>query len=173
MPDQPNPSDSPGVKVFGFDSVDEIIELGRNRPTLTEINERLKDRRREERIRKEIPDDFLDKLVDAKVPSPYLRRHMKWQDAELVYFLQAEDGGPVKVGTTLDHALYRRITSLQIGNPLPLVLRRLVYGGFTVETTIHSFLHDYLIRGEWFRDEGKVAEVIRPDGVLRNILRPC
>ena len=81
-----------------------------------------------------------------------------------VYFIQAEDGGPVKIGCTGE--LRGRIRDLQVGNPQKLRVVETIscgeLGNHTahwIERTIHQRLQHLYVRGEWFRDEPSLWEV--------------
>lgn len=66
-----------------------------------------------------------------------------------VYFIQAGDDGPVKIGYSLNVA--KRVVSLQSGNPIPLKVLAVTPGGPDIEGLFHAlFSHDRL-NGEWFR----------------------
>lgn len=182
MPDQPNPKPDldAAVKAFGFDSIEHIRQLASEaraeidgRPTRAEIDQRLRLRRRAEHLEKQFPDDWLDRLQDAEPPQKWLKRHHRQEDISFVYFVQAESGGHVKIGTTLEWAFWRRMVGLQVGNPEPLVVRRLVYGSHREETWIHFLLRDLRYRGEWFRDEGKLAELLRVSGDVVSVTDAC
>lgn len=88
-------------------------------------------------------------------------------DADVIYFVQAEEGGPVKIGRTKDPKA--RLASLQTGSAVPLVVRRLFAGGARAEAEIHERLDDYRLGGEWFspsRDVAAVALAIGQNGNL-------
>lgn len=65
-----------------------------------------------------------------------------------VYFIQAEHGGPVKIGTAA--APERRLAELQCGNPDALVLRATIDGDELTERDLHDRYAEHHIRGEWF-----------------------
>lgn len=78
-----------------------------------------------------------------------LRRAGKHGSAFRVYFVQAGDGGPIKIGCAVDVA--RRVKVLQTGNVAPLALLCHFEGGPSEERRLHGqFKNDHL-RGEWFR----------------------
>lgn len=79
-----------------------------------------------------------------------------------VYFI--EGAGLIKIGLTskdtADAVLTRR-SALQIGSPVPLTLVAWVTGGVGLEQWLHQELSEWHVRGEWFRSEGGVLELMR------------
>lgn len=69
--------------------------------------------------------------------------------SEYVYFAQAEDGGPIKIGTAT--SVTGRLASLQTGTPKKLVILAALAGGFEVERALHQLFARHRERGEWFR----------------------
>jgi hypothetical protein len=67
---------------------------------------------------------------------------------QLVYFIQAIDGGPIKIGTAKDPSA--RLLSLQTGSHHTLVIRKVIPGGAGREAELHSRFRDQRVRGEWF-----------------------
>lgn len=68
--------------------------------------------------------------------------------AERVYFIQAENGGPIKIGYSTDPEA--RVRALQPGHPERLVLRRSFPGGSLEEAALHRIFARYRLQGEWF-----------------------
>jgi Meiotically up-regulated gene 113 len=77
-----------------------------------------------------------------------------------VYFVQAGDGGPVKIGFAED--VTGRILELQAGNHLPLIVRRIVPGSRLVEAWLHRRFSVSRIRGEWFAHDADMDSVAPP-----------
>jgi hypothetical protein len=76
-----------------------------------------------------------------------------------LYFIQGDDGGPIKIGRTLDPA--RRITRLQTGYPFgQLRFIALVRAFRSSEASLHEFFAEHRIRGEWFAPGDSVLDVI-------------
>jgi hypothetical protein len=71
-------------------------------------------------------------------------------DRDVVYVIQALDGGPVKIGHTTFDAVDRRRQDLQTGNPRQLVIRALFSGGLWLEQALHEYFHESRLVGEWF-----------------------
>lgn len=66
-----------------------------------------------------------------------------------VYFIQAGDGGPVKIGCSC--SVPERLSVLQIGNAEPLRVLATTPGAFAEEHRLHALFKSDLISGEWFR----------------------
>jgi len=82
-------------------------------------------------------------------------------DGGIVYACVESGGEFAKVGwaSSLDHA-YARWINLQIGNPRALTLLVVGPGDRAAERALHEALHAQAVRGEWFRVEGAVAEIV-------------
>lgn len=79
-----------------------------------------------------------------------------------VYFVQEEDGGPVKIGQAQNPLV--RLTELQTGNPRRLTIRALVVAAVGTERSLHLLWGSTArIRGEWFGDghEDRILELAR------------
>lgn len=70
---------------------------------------------------------------------------------EYVYFIQAEHGGPVKIGHTKD--LAHRLAELQSASPYPLVIRSAFLGSLQDETAMHQRFAAKRLHGEWFEPD--------------------
>ena len=92
-----------------------------------------------------------------------------------VYFVQADAGGPVKIGTGRTSGIRQRLSSLQTGNPYRLVVRRLVSGDERLERTLHTHFQSYRLVGEWFVPRGDLIEIARciPGDDDRSLMRGC
>ena len=77
-----------------------------------------------------------------------------------VYFIQAGENGPVKIGFTAGNA-QRRMHDLQIGNPVKLCLLY-VYDNQdkTLESELRSMFRHIKIRGEWFHPTRELMEYV-------------
>jgi hypothetical protein len=81
----------------------------------------------------------------------------------MVYFIQGDEGFPVKIGYTneaSDTRLSKRIASLQTGHPDQLrVIARIDPAYMVNEKAIHTFLAPWRIRenGEWFESNAALA----------------
>lgn len=68
---------------------------------------------------------------------------------QLVYFIAAGEGGPIKIGLAVDPAA--RIYSAQVFNHEKLILLATVTGGRSAEREYHRRFEAHRIHGEWFR----------------------
>jgi hypothetical protein len=75
-----------------------------------------------------------------------------------VYFVQVEHDGPIKIGTT--NRLDERIKSLQTASPYKLRLLAKYEGSHAQERRLHVLYAEYRIRGEWFRPNQSLMELI-------------
>lgn len=66
-----------------------------------------------------------------------------------VYFIQAGEGGPVKIGKADDPRA--RMSELQVAHHVELSLMRVIEGDLAVEQWLHRHYADLHLRGEWFR----------------------
>lgn len=76
-----------------------------------------------------------------------------------VYFIQAGEGGPIKIGFTTGSPA-ARLASLQTGNPYPLKLIAAVRGAVEVETELHGRFGHLRMVGEWFRPAADLTAFI-------------
>jgi hypothetical protein len=74
----------------------------------------------------------------------------KEDDKEVVYVIQALDGGPVKIGHSTRRGVQSRLKSLQIGNHQRLTVRATYSGGMWLERALHEFFALSRLSGEWF-----------------------
>src|SRR5262245_32698885 len=76
-----------------------------------------------------------------------------------VYFLQAHQRGPMKIGFT--HDLARRVGTLRTGSPSPLRVVAVIEGGTPdAEAELHATFVRSRIHGEWFRLTKDLVEYI-------------
>lgn len=76
-----------------------------------------------------------------------------------VYFIQAADGGPVKIGWAKDPAA--RLLTLQCGNPQELVIRstRFFDDAIMAEQNFHKLFWQLRVRGEWFNANPLLCDI--------------
>lgn len=65
-----------------------------------------------------------------------------------VYFIQGEDGGPIKIGFT--RYLPGRLADLQASSPARLRVVAASEGGRDVEGVLHDRFAKHRLHGEWF-----------------------
>jgi hypothetical protein len=78
----------------------------------------------------------------------------------IVYVLQAEWGGPVKIGTSRRDRLDQRIREVQTGNPSRLILLRTLDGGHDREAELHRAFACWRLHGEWFIPSDDLCEAL-------------
>lgn len=75
-----------------------------------------------------------------------------------VYFIQGVDGGPIKIGVSID--VIARLRDLQTGSPVRLRLIGVRNGDQATEADLHIRLSQHRLYGEWFADVPDVRAVI-------------
>jgi hypothetical protein len=78
----------------------------------------------------------------------------------VVYFLQVEGSGPVKIGTTIGN-VHLRVQSLQQASPYELRWIGYFPGGRTEEKAAHQLLSGSRLRGEWFYPTAEVVAFVK------------
>jgi|ERR1043166_932612 hypothetical protein len=76
----------------------------------------------------------------------------------VVYFLQAQTGGPIKIGWSSD--IKQRLDALQPGCPYPLNVLLCVRGSFADEQLLHQKFARFRLHGEWFEAAEEVLKYI-------------
>lgn len=90
-----------------------------------------------------------------------MTRWMPINGGSFAYFVQAKNGGPIKLGYALDPEA--RLRELQVGNPQQLVIRRLIPGGHGTEFALHHHFAKARLRGEWFKPTAELVALMRSD----------
>lgn len=75
----------------------------------------------------------------------------------IVYFVQAMEGGPIKIGHSTLGAWPKRFDQLQTSNWQEMALRRAVVGDKRLEKALHAQFAEARVRGEWFRPVSELA----------------
>ncbi len=83
----------------------------------------------------------------------------KARERARVYFVEAVGTGCVKVGFTGGH-IENRLRDLACVSPHELRLLATMLGGLGEEQALHIRFAPLRVRGEWFRHEGELAELI-------------
>jgi hypothetical protein len=78
-----------------------------------------------------------------------IRRATKTSN-DVVYLVQAQSGGPVKIGHSTFASVKKRLKSLQCSHHEELVIRALFDGTTWLESALHELFWANRIRGEWF-----------------------
>lgn len=77
-----------------------------------------------------------------------------------VYFIQADEGGPIKIGFTADDPK-RRLSQLQTGNASTLKLLGSIKGTAARERQFHAELSEFRLQGEWFKSDPTVLAAVQ------------
>lgn len=77
----------------------------------------------------------------------------------VIYFVQAENGGPVKVGYAQD--LAARLVGLQTSHPEKLVVIATMTGDESTERELHARFAHLRVRGEWFSPGADLMAFVR------------
>jgi hypothetical protein len=84
-----------------------------------------------------------------------------------LYFIQAEHGGPIKIGRAA--CIETRMETLQVGSPYRLVcIGHISYGG-SEEAALHRRFHALRLHGEWFEPSKKLLSYIRKHASLLDL----
>jgi hypothetical protein len=78
----------------------------------------------------------------------------------VIYVIQAEIGGPIKIGYTSGAAV-ARLADLQCGSPLRLRIVGTFKGDIGRERRIHGDLAEHRLHGEWFSVNETVMSYLR------------
>ncbi len=90
-----------------------------------------------------------------------LSKDARIADEELqpvVYFLQPEAGGNIKIGFT--RTLYKRFREIQACSPLPLKIILLINGTEYLEQSLHSKFSRHRVHYEWFKPHKEILDFI-------------
>ena len=79
---------------------------------------------------------------------------------QFVYFIQADENGPIKIGFTTDEPR-KRLAQLQIGNPHELKLLGAIKGSTAIERQFHADLAEWRLQGEWFSPHETVLAAVK------------
>lgn len=107
-------------------------------------------------------DETIEGLVDVPMPSRRVPNYEMPADIEIVYFVQAESGGPVKIGASTLGSFKGRLSAMQAGNSERLVARRLVRGGYVLEGKLHRRFAEHRLLGEWFGMSEELERMLLP-----------
>lgn len=79
----------------------------------------------------------------------------------MIYFIQAGESGPIKIGYTLGTDNFKhRFRMLQTGNHEELKLLKLIAGERDLERSLHASFIRYREGSEWFRATRYLLEII-------------
>lgn len=77
---------------------------------------------------------------------------------KMIYFIQANDGGPIKVGYAVDPQ--KRLTEIQRMSPVPLRILATINGYRKDEALLHRRFASLRLHGEWFRPSQELLDII-------------
>jgi len=77
-----------------------------------------------------------------------------------IYFIQAGENGPIKIGFTNGDGK-TRMAQLQTGNNKKLKLLFIYTGGTVTEKELHWFHRYHRVRGEWFNNVPEIHAEIK------------
>jgi hypothetical protein len=92
-------------------------------------------------------EDWLHSLARIAGFTPKPRRAA--YEGNIVYFIQAVDGGPIKIGHAVNPIA--RLRELQTAHHKELRILAVMDGGIAKEKEIHDIFADSRVRGEWFK----------------------
>lgn len=131
-----------------------------------EARERARNSRVRSRGGKLKPSNEFEKLsfdYDAPVLDSVIHIHGPY-----VYFIQAVDGGPIKIGKAFN--VRERLAGLQTGNPKELRILGAMVGDTDVEGKVHKEFAGSRIRGEWFEPSEELYDYIQGVNVWKDLL---
>ena len=79
---------------------------------------------------------------------------------QYVYFIQADENGPIKIGFTSDDP-QKRLSQLQTGNASALKLIGAIKATSAREKQFHSAFAEWRLQGEWFKPHPAVLSGIQ------------
>ena len=79
---------------------------------------------------------------------------------QYVYFIQADENGPIKIGFTSGDP-QRRLNQLQTAHPAALRLIGAIKGTTAQERELHKRLSEWRLKGEWFEPHPSVMAVVQ------------
>lgn len=87
-----------------------------------------------------------------------------------VYFVQAGQNGPVKIGVTEN--IRNRMSGLQVSSPIKLELLATIYAPSELEGRLHHALAEHHTSGEWFNwcPEIEMLVALAREGKVENIV---
>lgn len=91
-------------------------------------------------------------------------RNLALKGRSWVYFAQAGEGGPVKIGQT--RQLERRIHALGTASAEPIKLLGKVPETWLSEQRLHNLFAPVRVRGEWFEPHPRLLELAEAGGVI-------
>lgn len=104
--------------------------------------------------RREVTDDFIA-IVAARLA---LSGRERGASAPVIYFVQADTDGPIKIGTTTQ--LEQRLAALSNSDPAKLHLLATMPGDNKDEAQLHKRFRRLRLHGEWFAPDAELRDFI-------------
>lgn len=96
--------------------------------------------------------ELLQAIIRSEVRAELARRDPQFAEGTkgnpLVYFIQAGDDGPIKIGVA--EKPMKRLAELQVASPVELNLLAVMKGGVDRERRLHTKFAEWRLHGEWF-----------------------
>ena len=99
----------------------------------------------------------LTAIRKARYAPPEKPSHRPGEECVL-YFIQEGSDGPIKIGCS--YSISRRLSTLQCGNPRPLVLLAFIPGAQEIETAMHRRFAPHRIQNEWYRPHADILAFV-------------
>lgn|SRR5574343_839653 len=78
----------------------------------------------------------------------------------MIYFIQANGNGPIKIGYT-DNDIKERLLALQTSSPYKLKVLAVMQGSMDAEQMLHELFSKYRLEGEWFSPNEVLIDFIK------------
>lgn len=115
-----------------------------------------RERREQENRRRAQARHRFNEVPKGERSASRLLGHFRSNGPAWVYFIQAGQDGPIKIGVS--DSVFDRLKALQTGNPEPLRLIAAVIGDTQDELALHRRFRRQRLIGEWFRPSKKLLE---------------
>jgi len=81
---------------------------------------------------------------------------------QLLYFIQAGDSGPIKIGVSTLSNMKLRMASIQTSNAekINVLAVLIVSNPQYLEENLHNYLSEHRMNGEWFRPDDRVLSFV-------------
>ena len=87
----------------------------------------------------------------------------------MIYFIQAGENGPIKIGWTKDALSAEiRLKNLQVGNHENLEIMRVIGGRRSDEYWIQEMFKDLHINGEWYKPSDTLIKFVKTSNPIKS-----